>query len=78
LRVLFGFQAWTAQRKDIVTSLLDNEGIRAPLAALGGQPVEDLAAHRVAFRFPDLRLGLSPSSPVAACIRSRSRCQCRR
>jgi hypothetical protein len=29
LRALFGFQAWTAQRKDLVTSLLDNEGIRA-------------------------------------------------
>jgi Type I restriction enzyme R protein N terminus (HSDR_N) len=37
LRALFGFQAWTAQRKDMVTSLLDNEGIRSqpPVAEAG-------------------------------------------
>ncbi len=29
LRALFGFQTWTAQRKDLVTGMLDNEGIRA-------------------------------------------------
>jgi len=37
LRALFGFQAWIAQRKDMVTSLLDSEGIRAqpPVAEAG-------------------------------------------
>ena len=29
LRALFGFQAWTAQRKDLVASLLEARGIRA-------------------------------------------------
>src|SRR5258708_3927440 len=39
LRALFGFQAWTAQRKELVTSLLENEGIRAqpPVAEAGLQ-----------------------------------------
>lgn len=35
LRALFGFQAWTAQRKDLITSLLDNEGIRAQPSVSG-------------------------------------------
>ena len=29
LRALFGFQAWTVQRKDLVSSLLESRGIRA-------------------------------------------------
>ena len=29
LRALFGFQAWTVQRKDLVSSLLEGRGIRA-------------------------------------------------
>jgi hypothetical protein len=29
LRALFGFQAWTAQRKELVASLLESRGIRA-------------------------------------------------
>ena len=29
LRELFGFQAWTAQRKELVTALLESRGIRA-------------------------------------------------
>ena len=34
LRDLFGFQAWTVQRKELVTGLLEGRGIRAqPLSA---------------------------------------------
>ncbi len=29
LRALFGFQAWTAPRKELVASLLESRGIRA-------------------------------------------------
>jgi Type I restriction enzyme R protein N terminus (HSDR_N) len=37
LRTLFGFQAWTAQRKDFVAALLDARGIRAqpPISEAG-------------------------------------------
>ena len=37
LRSLFGFQAWTAQRKDLVSSLLEARGIRAqpPISEAG-------------------------------------------
>jgi hypothetical protein len=37
LRELFGFQAWTVQRKELVTALLEARGIRAqPLVAEAG------------------------------------------
>jgi hypothetical protein len=37
LRELFGFQAWTGQRKDLVTGLLESRGIRAqPLVSEAG------------------------------------------
>jgi len=37
LRALFGFQAWTAQRKELVARLLESRGIRAqpPISEAG-------------------------------------------
>jgi hypothetical protein len=78
LRSLFGFQTWTAQRKELVASLLEGRGIHAqppvsetnPLSLPGGFPPPlDTAAHQA-------NLGRRP--PGTSHLDSAPRAQARR